>query len=291
MLVVVGPTAAGKSVVALEVAERIGARILSLDSMQVYRGMDIGTAKPSEDDRSRVPHSMIDLVDPSIEYTVREFQREARSVIEASTQPIVLVGGSGLHMRAVLDPMEFLPTDPQLRRELEQVEPAALVAELLAADPDSGQQVDLDNVRRLIRAVEVLRLTGRTPMTISRDPSRLAISRYESHYPCRIIGLDPGDELAARIDARLKEMMEQGLVEEVAGLVGRMGRTASKAVGYAQLAPVVEGDISLEQGLDDSRRATVALARRQRSWFRRDPRVQWLDPLRDDAVAAVMESA
>ncbi|MEX1043530.1 MAG: isopentenyl transferase family protein, partial [Acidimicrobiia bacterium] len=114
MLVVVGPTAAGKSVVALEVAERFGARIVSLDSMQVYRGMDIGTAKPSAHERSRVPHSMIDLVDPSMEYTVREFQREARSVIEASTQPIVLVGGSGLHMRAVLDPMEFLPTDPQL---------------------------------------------------------------------------------------------------------------------------------------------------------------------------------
>lgn len=286
-----GPTAAGKSVVALEVAERFGARIVSLDSMQVYRGMDIGTAKPSAHERSRVPHSMIDLVDPSMEYTVREFQREARSVIEASTQPIVLVGGSGLHMRAVLDPMEFLPTDPQLRRELEQAEPAALVAELVAADPDSGQLVDLDNVRRLIRAVEVLRLTGRTPTAISRDPSRLAVSRYESHYPCRIVGLDPGEELSARVDARLKAMMEQGLVEEVAGLVGRMGRTASKAVGYAQLAPAVEGDISLEQGLEDTRRATVALARRQRSWFRRDPRVRWLDPLRDDAVATVMESA
>lgn len=286
-----GPTAAGKSVVALEVAERIGGRILSLDSMQVYRGMDIGTAKPSEEDRSRVPHSMIDLVDPSKEYSVQDFQREARSVIDEATEPIVLVGGSGLHMRAVIDPMEFLPTDVGLRRELEQSEPAALVAELLTADPDSGEFVDLDNVRRLIRAVEVLRLTGRTPTVISRDPARLAVTRYESYYACRIIGLDPGDELAPRIDARLNAMMDQGLVEEVAGLMGRMGRTASKAVGYAQLVPVVEGDVSLEQGVGDIRRATNALARRQRAWFRRDPRVQWLDPLRDDVVATVMESA
>lgn len=285
-----GPTAAGKSVVALDVAERIGARILSLDSMQVYREMDIGTAKPSAGDRSHVPHSMIDLVDPTMEYSVQEFQREARSVIEGAGEPVVLVGGSGLHMRAVIDPMEFLPTDPQLRRELEQSDPAALVAELVAVDPESGQLVDLDNVRRLIRAVEVLRLTGRTPTAISGDPSRLAVTRYESHYPCRILGLDPGDELAPRIDARLNAMMEQGLLEEVAGLVGRMGRTASKAVGYAQLAPVVEGDISLEQGLGDTRRATMAVARRQRSWFRRDPRIRWLDPLRDDAVATVMES-
>lgn len=286
-----GPTAAGKSVVALEVAERIGARILSLDSMQVYRDMDVGTAKPSQKDRSRVPHSMIDLVDPSMEYTVQEFQRQARSVIDEAAGPVVLVGGSGLHMRAVIDPMEFLPTDPQLRRELEQSDSAALVVELLSVDPDSGQLVDLDNARRLIRAVEVLRLTGRTPTAISRDPSRRAITRYESSYPCRIIGLDPGDELARRIDARLEAMIEQGLMEEVAGLVGRMGRTASKAVGYAQLAPVVEGEISLERGIEDTRRATIALARRQRSWFRRDPRVQWLDPLRDDSVATVMESA
>lgn len=286
-----GPTAAGKSVVALEVAERIGGRILSLDSMQVYRDMDIGTAKPTEQERSRVPHSMIDLVDPSMEYTVREFQREARSVIDGASEPVVLVGGSGLHMRAVIDPMEFLPTDVGLRRELEESDPGALVAELLSADPDAGDAVDLENVRRVVRGVEVFRLTGRTPTAISQDPSRLAVTRYESFYPCRIIGLDPGDELTARIDTRLDSMLEQGLIEEIAGLVGRMGRTASKAVGYAQLAAVVAGDVSLERGVDDTRRATSALARRQRAWFRRDPRVQWLDPLRDDAVATVMEFA
>lgn len=275
----------------LEVAERIGGRIISLDSMQVYRGMDVGTAKPSSADRERVPHSMIDLADPSDEYTVQEFQREARSILESAPERVILVGGSGLHMRAVIDPLEFLPTDAELREELEGIGSDQLVAELVSVDPAAGDFVDLANPRRVIRAVEVHRLTGRSPQSISREPSRLAVTRYEARYPCRIVGLDPGEALADRVDARLAGMVAGGLIEEVAELAPRLGRTAAQAVGYAQMLPVIRGERSLDEGVAATRAATLDLARRQRAWFRRDPRVRWLDPLRDDVVAAVMELA
>ena len=287
---IVGPTAAGKSSLALEIAARTGRRIASLDSMQVYRGMDIGTAKPSAEDRERVPHSMIDLVDPSDDYSVQEFQREARDVIENSSEGVMLVGGSGLHMRAVIDPLEFLPTDAALRRELEEGDLDDLVGELSTVDPNAGEHVDLANPRRVIRAVEVHRLTGRTPSDIAIDPTREAVSRYESLYDCTIFGLDPGDALSDRIDARLEKMLECGLYDEVVSLVGKMGRTASQAVGYAQLAQVVSDELDLDQGVAATRKATMALARRQRAWFRRDPRIHWIEPLREDPVATVMES-
>ncbi len=289
-MVLVGPTAGGKSAVANEVARRRGARILSLDSMQVYRRMDIGTAKPSPAEQADVPHSMIDLVEPSQEFSARDFQTEARRAIEASDEPVLAAGGSGLHMRAVIDPLEFLPTDDRLRADLEQLSPAELVDELLVADEGAGQHVDLTNVRRVVRAVEVHRLTGRTPTAVAADPARAAVARFEAVYPCRIFGLDPGPALGERIDRRLDTMVAQGLYDEVAGLVGEMGRTASQAVGYKELATVVRGEVTLERGIEAVRRATRALARRQRAWFRRDPRVRWLDPLRDDPVATVMEA-
>lgn len=269
-------------------AERVGGRILSLDSMQVYRGMDIGTAKATPAEQARVPHSMIDLVDPTAEYSVQDFQTHARDVIESAEQPVILVGGSGLHMRAVIDPLEFLPTDGAVRAELESRSLPDLVGELVAADPAAGATVDLANSRRVVRAVEVHRLTGRTPTAIATDAARQAVARYESLYRCRMIGLDVGADLPARVDRRLADMLERGLVDEVAGL--RLGRTAAKAVGYAQLAPVTRGESSLEAGVAATRKATLGLARRQRAWFRRDPRIRWVDPLRDDPVAAVMES-
>ena len=269
----------------------MGARIVSLDSMQVYRGMDIGTAKASAADQRRVPHAMIDLVDPAEEYSVRDFQTEARRIIDTSETPVLLVGGSGLHMRAVIDPLEFLPTDHTVRLELEETEPAALVTELLSADPAAGDRVDLANPRRVVRAVEVHRLTGRTPNDIAEDPPRQAVARYESRYPCRIVGVDPGKGLAANIDHRLDSMMRAGLLAEVDRLQGALGRTAAQAVGYAQLLPVVAGAEPLEQGVAATRKATWELARRQRAWFRRDPRITWLDPSADDIVAAVMEKS
>lgn len=267
----------------------MGAGIVSLDSMQVYRGMDIGTAKATPAEQRRVPHSMIDLVDPDEEYSVQDFQAEARRIIDISESPVILVGGSGLHMRAVIDPLEFLPTDEAVRFELEQTEPADLVAELLAADPEAGALVDLANPRRVVRAVEVHRLTGRTPNEIAEDPPRRAVARYESQYRCRIVGVDPGEALGDRIDHRLDSMVTGGLLAEVDHLRGSLGRTASQAVGYAQLLPVVAGEATLENGISATRKATWELARRQRAWFRRDPRITWLDPLHDDVVTAVRE--
>ena len=275
----------------MEVAERTDATILSLDSMQVYRGMDIGTAKATPEERRRVPHAMIDLIDPSEEFSVQEFQDEARRIIDTSEKPVILVGGSGLHMRAVIDPLEFLPTDATLRAELEEAESPDLVAELLASDPEAGARVDLANPRRVIRAVEVHRLTGRTPSEIAGDAARTAVARYEPRYRCRIVGVDPGDALAERIDRRLDAMMEAGLLDEVERLEGSLGRTASQAVGYAQLLGVVGGDQPLERGVAATRKATWDLARHQRAWFRKDPRIRWVDPTRDDVVAAVMEKA
>ena len=269
----------------------MGARIVSLDSMQVYRGMDIGTAKATPAEQRRVPHSMIDLVDPGEEYSAQDFQTEARRIIDESEVPVVLVGGSGLHMRAVIDPLEFLPTNDDVRSELEQTDQAALVAELLGADSEAGARVDLANPRRVVRAVEVHRLTGRTPTEIAEDPPRRAVARYEPRYPCRIVGIDPGEALADRIDHRLDAMVAAGLLAEVESLQGSLGRTASQAVGYAQLAAVVAGDATFERGIAATRKATWELARRQRAWFRRDPRIMWLDPLADDVVTAVMEKS
>ena len=257
--------------------------------MQVYRGMDIGTAKPTAAEQERVPHAMVDVTEPDVDYTVSMFQSEARAVLTASDAPVLIVGGSGLHLRAVIDPMDFLPTDPSVRAELEAGNPAAFVEELVAADPSAGRHVDLDNPRRVIRAVEVLRLTGRTPSEIASDPRRARVARYESEFSCRIVGVDrPG--LDDAIDRRLEDMVERGLLDEVERLLPRLGRTAAQAVGYKELIPVVRGERSLEDGIADAKAATRRLARRQRAWVRRDPRTEWFDSLRDDVVSTVIGS-
>lgn len=287
----VGPTASGKSEAALQVAAAVGGEILSVDSMQVYRGMDIGTAKPSLEERARIPHHMLDLVEPEVDYTVAEFQAEARRVIAAASRPVVLVGGSGLHFRAVVDPLRFPPHDPALRAELEARPVTELRDELMGVDPSAAQHLDLDNPRRVVRAYEIYRLTGETPSLRARHPSHQAVGAYQPHLPFRAVGLDPGDDLPARAAARLAEMRRRGLLNEVRSLLGRMGRTASQAVGYRQLIPVAEGRLPEEVGFAAAERATLTLARRQRAFFRRDPRIRWLpwhpDPAR--RTAAVVE--
>ncbi|MFO7548364.1 MAG: tRNA (adenosine(37)-N6)-dimethylallyltransferase MiaA [Acidimicrobiia bacterium] len=284
-----GPTASGKSEVALALAERLEAEILSVDSMQVYRGMDIGTAKPGPPDRSRVPHHMIDVADPEDEYTVAEFQRDAREALAASRRPVIVVGGSGLHFRAVVDPLEFPPHDPSIRRHLDHLEPAEAKARLLAADPGAGALVDVDNPRRVARALEVLELTGRRPSQRSNDPARRRVASYEPEIPFQAIGLDPGPALAERASLRLDAMRRAGLLEEVASLAGRLGRTASQAVGYRQLLPVVAGELDPDAGFRGAARATIRLARRQRTFFRRDPRIRWL--AWDDDPSILVERA
>lgn len=271
-----GPTAAGKSAVALALAERLDAVILSVDSMQVYRGMDIGTAKPSAAERERVTHHMIDLADPDEEFTVARFQRQAREVIAATERPVIVAGGSGLHFRAVVDPMRFPPQDEAVRARLEGLDADEARRRLLGVDPAAGELVDLANPRRVVRALEVWELTGATPSARAATPEAADLRAYRPELPVRAVGIDPGPALPARVQWRLADMREAGLLEEVRGLAPRLGRTAAQAVGYRQLLPVVAGERPVDEGFAAAESATLALARRQRTFFRRDPRIRWI---------------
>lgn len=284
MLAVLGPTAAGKSELAERIAIECSGEILSVDSMQVYRGLDIGTAKPDAAAQDRVRHHLIDLVDPDVWLTVSEFQAIGRATLAALEQrniAAVISGGSGLHHRALVDPLTFAPSDPAVRAELEGVGSAALVAELLTADPAAAAHVDLANRRRVVRAVEILRLSGETPSRRAATDERAALRRFEPLISHRTVGLDPGPALPDRVAVRFDVMLAAGLLDEVAGLAGRLGRTARQAVGYKELLPVVAGQRSLAEGRTAAIRATLALAKRQRTFFRRDPRIRWI-PWHDD---------
>jgi tRNA dimethylallyltransferase len=274
----------------LRLAEEDGADIVSVDSMQVYRGMDIGTAKPDAEQQSRVRHHLLDLVDPEVTFTVADYQAAGVDVLDrlaAAGRPAILVGGSGLHFRSLVDPMHPAPTDPELRATLEAAAVDDLVAELLRHDPDAGAVVDLANPRRVVRAVEVLRLTGATPS--QRADATPDVGDYRPARPFVAVGIDPGDSLAARVDRRLGAMVDAGLLDEVRRLRHRLGRTARQAVGYRQLLAVVDGTASMEDGLAAARKATVALARRQRTFFRRDPRIRWV-PWHDDISVRVQRA-
>jgi len=283
---VLGPTGSGKTEIAIGLAEMVGGEILSVDSMQVYREMDIGTAKASAQARARVPHHLIDLVEPSDTYTVAEFQERGRAVLddlERTATPAIIAGGSGLHFRALIDPLEFPPTDEALRRELEATDPAALVGELLLADPETADHVDLANPRRVLRAVEVYRLTGATPAERALEPNAADVRGYRSMRPVAAIGVDPEVRRAQRVTERFDAMLEAGFLGEVEALAPRLGTTARQAVGYRELLDVVAGRLTLAAGRDRAIQATLSLAKRQRTFFRRDPRIRWI-PWHDDAA-------
>jgi tRNA dimethylallyltransferase len=271
---------------AIEIARRIGGEILSVDSVQVYRGMDIGTAKPTLIERRGVAHHMIDIVDPEEEFSVAEFRRRGREILQSSTVPIVIVGGSGLHFRALVDPMSFAPTDSTLRQELESEPLASLVSELGAADPQSGTVVDLSNPRRVVRAVEILRLTGETPTERAATAEAEDLRRYVPEIEFTAVGLDPGSTLEAQIEERTRRMRTGGLVAEVRLLQRRLGRTARSAVGYREILRHLEGELSEDEAFDLLTRNTKRLAKKQRTWFQRDPRVRWI-PWSDDMDARV----
>ena len=256
--------------------------------MQVYRGMDIGTAKPSRSERERVRHYMIDVVEPEHPYTAAEFQREARTMLMSGRHPLVIIaGGSGLHFRSVVDPLNFPPYDRQVRSEMEAV--ADPVDALLEIDPRAGEFVDLFNPRRVVRALEVWHLTGLTPSARSMAEEAMAVQEYEPLYEFTAVGLDPGPALEVRIASRIGQMRASGLLEEVGLLRGRLGPSAAAALGYRQLMPVVEGSVDEEDAWLQVRAETLALAKRQRTFFRRDPRIQWVpwDESVDDRLSAV----
>ncbi len=279
VLALVGPTAAGKTALALELAPRIGAEIVSADAMLVYRGMDIGTAKPTRAERARVPHHLVDVVDPAEEFSVARFQPQARSAVAgvlARGRVPLLVGGSGLYFHAVVDEFVFPPTDPQVRRRLEAEAATAglgaLYQRLVERDAPAAARVQPANLRRIVRALEVIELTGRRFSSF-----RGAMDNPVSRYRLTVLGLDPGPELLrARVAARVAAMAEAGLVEEVRRLATRpLSRTARQALGYKELLDALEAGGPLEAALDEVVARTRSYARRQLAWFRRDPRVRW----------------
>ncbi|GGM67063.1 tRNA dimethylallyltransferase [Thermopolyspora flexuosa] len=279
VLAVVGPTAAGKSDLGVELALRLDGEVINADSMQLYEGMDIGTAKLTVAERRGVPHHLLDIWPVTKTASVAEYQRAARRIVDelrAAGRVPILVGGSGLYVRAVLDDLDFPGTDPAIRArleaELERVGPAVLHRRLAELDPDAAAAILPSNGRRIVRALEVIELSG-GPFT-ARMPS------YESIYPSVQIGLEvPRPELDERIARRVERMWRDGFVDEVrrlaaAGLAD--GRTAGRALGYAQVLRMLAGEWTEEQAKAETIRATRRFARRQESWFRRDPRVHWL---------------
>jgi tRNA dimethylallyltransferase len=279
VLAVVGPTAAGKTELALALAERLGGEVISADAMLVYRGMDIGTAKPTPEQRARVRHHLVDLVDPGEEFSVAGFQPLARAaiadVLERGRLPL-LVGGSGLYFRAVVDDFVFPPTDQAVRARLEaeaaETGLPELYRRLAAADPAAAARIQPSNLRRTVRALEVMELTGR-PFSSFRAAMDAPVSRYR----LTVLGLDPGPEaLRARVAERVAAMAQAGLVEEVRRLADRpLSRTARQALAYKELLDAMERDAPVSEALEAVVRRTRAYARRQLAWFRRDPRVRW----------------
>jgi len=269
--------------VAVQAAERIGAEIVSVDSMQVYVGMDIGTAKPNLSERRGVPHHMIDVAEPETEFSVADFRRLGRGILESSEVKMLITGGSGLHFRALVDPMSFAPTDVKVRAELEETPIEEVVAELRSIDPEADRHVDMANSRRVIRAVEIWRLSGERPSQRASSAEAEDLRRYVPEIEFTAVGVDPGDGLDQRVEARLEEMRSGGLVEEVSGLRQRLGRTARNAVGYREVLDALDGLCSIDESFERAARNTRKLARRQRTWFQRDPRIRWIPWFDDEA--------
>ncbi|MCW2571990.1 MAG: tRNA dimethylallyltransferase [Frankiales bacterium] len=278
VVAVVGPTATGKSELGIALAREVGGEVVNADSMQLYRGMDVGTAKLTEVERAGIPHHLLDVWDVTHTATAAEYQQLARSVIDellAREVTPVLVGGSGLYLRAALDELSFPATDPELRAtleaELEQNGALALHARLAALDAAAAARMQPSNGRRVVRALEVVLLTGGMPGEMTS---------YDGHYTVTYVGLDRED-LATRTDARVDRMWAAGLVDEVRKLeqLGlRKGVTASRALGYAQVLSMLDGTVDEPAAIEATKVATRRFVRRQRAWFRRDPRISWLDP-------------
>ncbi len=281
VIVIVGPTAAGKSALSIDLALALGGEVINADSMQLYRGMDIGTAKVTMGERMGVPHHALDLWDVRETASVATYQSIARRAIDeirARGRVPILVGGSGLYLRAVLEHFEFPGTDPQLRAALEaelaEAGPGPLHERLARVDPAAAAKILPSNGRRIARALEVIELTGKPFVAALPEP----VPAYESVQ----LGVDIDTaELDERISRRVDRMWADGLLDEVRTLVDqglRDGLTASRALGYQQLLAYLDGTMTLDEAAADTKQRTRRFVRRQRTWFRRDPRIHWLDP-------------
>ena len=290
VLAIVGPTAAGKTALTLSLADSLGGEIVSADSMQVYKGMDIGTAKPTLAERARVVHHLLDVRDPGEAFSAADYQHLARAAVEDIVKrgkfPI-FSGGTGMYIRAAIDDYNFVAISndwrvrDELRREARETGLSQLYARLAYIDPPVASRVHTNDARRIIRALEVFQITGR-PLSFweAQKDARQAV------YDAVFIGLDrPRAELYARIDQRVEAMVATGLVDEVRDLLGRgMSFVAHQALGYKEVIPFLEGRCSLEETKEMLKRETRRYAKRQLTWFRADARVQWIDA-RDEQQA------
>ena len=282
-IVICGATATGKSDLAVDLAKEIGAEIINADSMQIYRGMDIGTAKLSVEERQGIPHHLLDVLDVNQGATVawyQELARKAVTEIHGAGKHAIIVGGTGLYIKSILDDLNFPDTDAQVRQRLtEEAKIFGIVnlfERLIQLDPAAAAAIDIKNERRVIRALEVIEITGK-PFTanLPREDS----SRYPDAMQFGLV-MDRA-ELGARVEARIDRMWERGFVSEVDSLISlgiNQATTARRALGYAQIIAMRAGEISEPVAIEDTKRATRQYVRRQETWFSRDARIQWISP-------------
>jgi len=297
MWALVGPTGTGKTATAIAVAKAatqrgLSVEIVSADAMQLYRGMDIGTAKASPTERAQVPHQLLDTWEPSAEASVEDYQRMAReAIVDAQARGVVplLVGGSGLYVSSVIYDFRFPGHDPQIRDRLEaQLENkglVSLVALLREKDPQVADAVDVHNPRRVVRALEIMELTGEPPS------ASLAARGSWWREPCTVVGLaGPWEWLDARINQRVEQMWQRGLVDEVRTLRGAgLGKTAAQAIGYREVLAHLDGEISEAEAKEQVSQHTRRYARKQMSWFRRDENIHWINASADSVETEVAD--
>ncbi len=294
LVVVAGPTGTGKSELALDLAERLDGEVINADSMQLYRGMDIGTAKLPPAERRGVPHHLLDVLEVTQTATVAAYQRDARALVQdilARGRTPLLVGGSGLYIRAVVDSIEFPATDPAVRSRLEDelavLGPAALAERLREVDPDAALSIGPANGRKIVRALEVIELTGRPFSATMPRYGAPAFDAVQLLLDRETAGLD------VRLADRVLRMVELGLLDEVRHLATqglRQGVTASRALGYAQFLAVLDGTSTVPDAIAQTTQATRRFVRRQRSWFRRDHRMIEVAADRADLLDRALEA-
>lgn len=294
IVAVVGPTAAGKTELSLDLAERLDGEIVNTDAMALYRGMEIGTAKVPEGDRRGIPHHLLDRLSVTEPAAVAEFQGWARAevaTIRAAGRTPILVGGSALYTRAVIDVFDFPGTDPALRSRLEaelaEIGPGRMHDRLAGVDPVAASKILPDNGRRIVRALEVIELTGEPFDAALPEPT------YLDPRTIQIGVLIDRETMDARIEERVDQMFEVGFVDEVERLLAdglASGRTASRAIGYSEVAAYLAGELTLTEARDQTIRATRRFARRQASWHRRDPRIVWIGWNDPDRVAQALSA-
>ena len=281
LIIICGPTATGKSELALEVAQKYDGEIINADSMQLYQGMDIGTAKLTIEERREIPHHLLDILKVSQDASVAQYQEQARAAIgdiQSRGKIAIVVGGTGLYIKSIVDELNFPETDPELRKKLEDeaelLGAAELYSRLRLLDPEAAAAIEPANIRRIIRALEVIEVTGK-PYSANL-PSDTSLRFPDALH----IGLSmERSSLAPRIEARVHRMFEQGLISEVESLLSEgllEGTTAQRAIGYAQVIALIRGEVTQNQAIEETVVATRQYVRRQETWFKRDQRIQWI---------------